>query len=149
LSIWAQTSAGFFSSRAHPAGEIASQPRPEPQIPAGQMAGQVARRLSTAGWRCRCILGWSEQASKTTTPRRTATVRTGGDRSWSSRIASHSCQRADPSPRSRTVAEPAAALTGVAPVRRVELAGAFRLPRRPAPVAARMPARPRGKADQA
>jgi hypothetical protein len=49
----------------------------------------------------------------------------------------------------RAVAESAAAPTGVDPVRRVGLAGAVRLPRGPAPVAARVPARPRGKAVEA
>jgi hypothetical protein len=49
----------------------------------------------------------------------------------------------------RAVAESAAAPTRVDPVRRVELAGAVRLPRGPAPVAARVPARPLGKAVEA
>ena len=40
------TTAGFSSSRAHPAPEVAGQRRLEPQIPAGQMTGQVAGRPS-------------------------------------------------------------------------------------------------------
>jgi hypothetical protein len=41
----------LFSSRAHPAPEIAGQSRLEPLIPAGQMTGHIAGRPPTAGRR--------------------------------------------------------------------------------------------------
>jgi hypothetical protein len=47
-----KTTAGFVSSRAHPAPEIAAQSRLKPVIPAGKTTGHIAGRPPEAGCRC-------------------------------------------------------------------------------------------------
>jgi hypothetical protein len=42
--VWTQTTAGFVSSRAPPAPEIAARSRPKPVIPAGKTTGHIAGR---------------------------------------------------------------------------------------------------------
>jgi hypothetical protein len=47
-----KTTAGFVSSRAHPAPEIAAQSRLKPVIPGGRTTGHIAGRPPEAGCRC-------------------------------------------------------------------------------------------------